>query len=84
MARVVDALARNGVAMEINSRFRLPSLEFIELAKSKGVLFTLGTNNGGSDDLGRLEYSLEMVRRCGLTEKDMWMPGSRSNSRKAR
>jgi hypothetical protein len=37
------------------------------------IRLTLGTNNA-ERELGRLEYSLQMVKECGLTWKDMWMP----------
>jgi hypothetical protein len=74
MQKVIDAAVKNGIAVEINSRFKLPSETFIKLAKQSGVKFTLGTNNGGSDDLGRLEYSLDMVKKCKLTWKDMFVP----------
>ncbi|HOW68177.1 MAG TPA: DUF1080 domain-containing protein [Verrucomicrobiota bacterium] len=73
MDRVIAAAVRNGVAVEINSRFRIPSAAFIKRAKAANVKFTLGTNNADRD-LGRLEYSLQMIRECGLTWKDMWMP----------
>ncbi len=74
MQKVVDALARNRIALEINSRYRIPSAAFIRKAKKAGVKFTLGTNNTGSGDLGRSEYGLQMVRECGLTWQDMWLP----------
>ncbi|MBN2508069.1 MAG: DUF1080 domain-containing protein [Verrucomicrobia bacterium] len=73
MRRVIAAAVRNDVAIEINARFRLPSLAFIKLAKQMGARFSLGTNNGGRD-LGRLEYSLRMVREAGITGKDMFLP----------
>jgi len=73
MERVIDAAVRNGVAIEINARYRLPSPAFIKLAKSKGAKFSFGTNNGDRD-LGRLEYCLDMVKECGLTAADMFMP----------
>lgn len=73
MRRVISAAVRNGVAIEINSRFRLPSPAFIKLAKSMGAKFSLGTNNA-ERDLGRLEYSFRMIRECGLTDKDMFVP----------
>ena len=44
-------------------------------AKEAGVKFTFGTNNGGADDLGRMEYGIDMVYECGLTPQDMWFPG---------
>ena len=67
-------LAENNVALEINAKLKLPSPEFIKRAKASGVKFTFGTNNGGADDLGRLEYCIDMVTECGLTSQDMWIP----------
>ena len=72
---VVDALAASGVALEINNRNRIPSATFIRKAKEAGVKFTFGTNNGGANDLGRMDYCIEMIDACGLTPHDMWMPG---------
>jgi hypothetical protein len=73
--RVVQALAESGVALEINNRFKIPSARVIKKAKEAGVKFTFGTNNGGADDLGRMEYGIDMVYECGLTPQDMWFPG---------
>jgi hypothetical protein len=73
MQRVVDAAASNHVAVEINSRYKIPSAAFIRRAKQAGVKFTFGTNNADRD-LGRVEYSLRMAKECGLTWQDMWMP----------
>ena len=73
MDRVIAAAAKNGVAIEINSRFQIPSAAFLRRAKAAGIKFTLGTNNVDRD-MGRIEYSLQMVRECGLDWKDMWMP----------
>ena len=73
--RVVKALAESGVALEINNRFKIPSATIIRKAKEAGVKFTLGTNNGGANDLGRMEYGIDMIMECGLTSQDMWYPG---------
>jgi histidinol phosphatase-like PHP family hydrolase len=61
------------VAIEINNRYRIPSPTFLKLAKQAGVKFSMGTNNSDSN-LGRAEYALEMIRECGLTSRDMFMP----------
>jgi len=74
MMRVVRAAKEHQVAVEINSRFMLPSNAFILLCKAEGVKFTCGTNNGGRDDLGDLEYSKRMIRECGLTKEDFFTP----------
>ncbi len=73
MQRVVAAVKKGGVALEINSRYRLPSAAFIKLAKKAGLKFTLGVNNTDTN-LGRAEYGLEMIKECGLGYKDFWMP----------
>jgi hypothetical protein len=75
--RFVKVLADNHVALEINSRFKLPSEKILRKAKEAGVKFTFGTNNGGPD-LGTLDYSLEMKEKLGLTYKDMFLPRKQS------
>jgi hypothetical protein len=74
MDRVIKALSTNHIALEINARRKLPSAVFIKKAKAGGVKFTFGTNNGGSNDLGRLEYCVQIAEECGLTWEDMWIP----------
>ena len=73
MKKVIAAAAEHKVAIEINSRYRLPSLAFIKLAKSAGCKFTFGTNNGDRD-VGKLDYCFQMVRDAGLKWQDMWVP----------
>jgi len=74
MRKVIRAAVKNNVAIEINARYRIPSVKFIKLAKQAGVKFAFGTNNGGRE-LGYLEYSLDMAEKCGLTRDDMFVPG---------
>ncbi|MBN2812485.1 MAG: DUF1080 domain-containing protein [Bacteroidales bacterium] len=74
MDRVIKVLVENDVALEINSRFRIPGLTFVRKAKAAGVKFTLGTNNADNTDLGRLDYSLWIIREAGITAADMFIP----------
>ncbi|MFW5773825.1 MAG: family 16 glycoside hydrolase [Tangfeifania sp.] len=71
MQRVIDVLAENNVALEINARYKLPKPEMIKMAKEAGVKFAFGTNNTGSE-LGRLEYCIDMIEECELTPSDMF------------
>lgn len=73
MRRVVEAAARRKIAIEINSRYRLPSPAFLKLAKAAGCQFTFGTNNADRD-LGRLDYCFQMVRELDLKWQDIWVP----------
>ena len=72
--KVIDAAVKNGVAMELNNRYRLPSASFVKMAKAAGVKFTFGTNNNGPSDLGRCEYGLQMVNECKLVWQDFFVP----------
>lgn len=71
--RVLDVLQKNGIALEINSRYRLPSYKIIRMAKERGLKFTFGTNNE-TPDFGRSEYAIGAVEKCGLTAGDIWFP----------
>lgn len=74
--RVIEAAVRNGVAIEINNRYKLPSKSFIQMAKSAGAKFSFGTNNTGPQDLGRCEYGIQMFQECKLQWQDMFVPGT--------
>ena len=74
MDKVIAALVRNNIAMEISARYHIPSAKYISRARDAGVKFTFGTNNAGADDLGRLEYCIEMTEECKLTPLDFWFP----------
>ena len=71
MERVIKVLADNDVALEINARYKTPNAKMIKMAKAAGVKFTFGTNNV-TNDLGRLEYCLQMLEECRLTPADMF------------
>lgn len=71
--RVLDVMKREGIALEISARYKVPSHKIILRAKEKGLKFTFGTNNGGPD-FGKLEYSIDAAIQCGITKDDMWFP----------
>ncbi len=71
MERVINVLAENNIALEINARYKVPTAEMIKMAKEAGVKFTFGTNNTGRD-LGQLEYCIQMIEECKLTPNDMF------------
>ena len=74
MTRVISALRANGVGLEINNRYMIPSAAFIRRAKAAGVKLACGTNNASATDLGRMEYCVQTIRDLGLTTADMWTP----------
>ncbi|HEY5510574.1 MAG TPA: family 16 glycoside hydrolase [Prolixibacteraceae bacterium] len=79
MDKVINALLRNQVALEINCRYKIPSIPFIRKAKASGVKFSFGTNNTKNDDINRIEYGLKVIKEVGLTPDDMFFPKSKEN-----
>lgn len=73
MDRVIKAAKDNNIAIEINNRYKIPSATFIKRAKQAGVKFTVGTNNTDENFTGA-EYALNMIKECGLTEADFYIP----------
>jgi hypothetical protein len=76
MRRVVAAAAKNGVAIEINNRYKLPGAAFVRMAKAAGCKFAFGTDNTSAADLGRCEYGIGLVDECKLAWQDFFVPGA--------
>jgi hypothetical protein len=79
MEKVIKAATDNNIAIEINNRYKIPSVEFIAKAKKEGAKFTIGTNNINKDFSGA-DYALEVINKCQLTQQDFFEP---VNKRKA-
>jgi histidinol phosphatase-like PHP family hydrolase len=73
MTKVIEAAVKYGVALEINSRYNLPKLSFLKLAKAAGVKFSFGSN-GRYPDMGKLEHCQSMAKALDLKPSDMFAP----------
>jgi hypothetical protein len=73
MDKVIIAAKTHNIAIEINNRYRIPSIKFIQRAKDAGVKFTVGTNNLNKEFSGAA-YAIEVIKACNLTQKDFYMP----------
>jgi hypothetical protein len=73
MDKVIKAAKGNNIAIEINNRFRIPSADFIKRAKAARVKFTVGTNNADEHFSGAA-YARQMIKECGLTANDFYLP----------
>lgn len=71
--KVIEALAKSGKALEINELYKIPNKAIILKAKHAGVKFTFGSNNV-TPEVSKLEYSVQMIKECGLTRTDMYKP----------
>ena len=71
--RILRAAVQNHVAFEINTRFRLPGLQFLRQAKAAGAKFSFGSNILGPG-VGDLSYGCEVIKELGLQQSDFFTP----------
>ncbi len=74
-AKLIEALVRNKVAVEINTLDHLPSSAFLEQAKAADCKFGFGTANRSEAELTRCEYGLQLVEQCKLEWRNFYAPG---------
>ncbi len=74
MQTVVDAAVKYGVAIEINSRYKVPRLPFLEMAKGAGLKFSFGSNMHTAEGIGDIEYCVQTYRKLGLTPGQFFRP----------
>src|SRR5579884_785926 len=82
MDRLISAAVKNGVAIEINARYRIPSAAFIRRAKAAGARFSFGSNRH-IDGIGEIDYCLRTAAECGLSAADIFVPSRRLESVKS-
>ncbi len=71
--KVIDAVLKYGVALEINSQYNVPKLSWLRVAKEAGVKFSFGSNIRGPN-IGKSDYWVEMIKALGLTRSDLFTP----------
>jgi len=73
MEKVLDACAKNGVAMECNSypdRLDLKDV-YLRLCKEKGVKVVISTDSHNTSNLSFIRYGVTMARRGWLEKNDV-------------
>ena len=70
---IIDAAKARNIAIEISDMMRVPHEEFILMAKRAGLKFTFGSDTR-DEKTGRLDYCKYIAKRCGLNEKDFFVP----------
>ncbi|HTQ54777.1 MAG TPA: hypothetical protein VMI94_09975 [Bryobacteraceae bacterium] len=73
MKPIIRSLQRTGTAVEIDSHFKLPSLDFLRMAKEAHLKFSFGSNSGSGPARG-IDFCIEQAKALGLTAADMFMP----------
>lgn len=73
MQKILAALKRRGLSVEINDLAHTPHDKFIAMAKEQGLKFTFGSDTR-DQKAGRLEYCKYVARKCNLKADDFFVP----------
>lgn len=72
--RLVELALKCGFALEISSRWELPSYETISMALDAGLTFSLGSDGHNRESVCRLDYSLQISEKLELKEANFFQP----------
>lgn len=81
MRKIIESAVRHHVALEINSRYKVPRLPFLEMAKAAHAKFSFGSNAHTADAIGDIEYGVAMYRKLGLTMHEFFHPAPAGKKR---
>lgn len=73
MQKIVAALKRRNLAVEINDLAHTPHERFIDMAREQGLKFTFGSDTR-DQKAGRLDFCRDIARKCNLKERDFFLP----------
>ena len=59
--KAVKAISESGIAIELNGRYMPEHIEFLELARDHGCVFTLGSDSHSVDTIGQLDYQRKLA-----------------------
>jgi len=77
MMDIIKAAKARNIAIEINDMSHTPHDKLILMAKENGLKFTFGSDSRNTN-VGRLDYSKNVARKCGLKEEDFYKPVSKA------
>jgi hypothetical protein len=73
MQKIIAALKKRGLAVEINDLAHTPHERFILMAKEQGLKFTFGSDTRDRK-AGRLDYCKYAAKKCNLKRSDFFLP----------
>lgn len=74
MRRIAEAALQYGIAIEINTKYRVPNLRFLEMAKAAGLRFSFGSNAHEAEGIGQIDFCVETWRKLQLTPDRFFRP----------
>jgi histidinol phosphatase-like PHP family hydrolase len=62
-----EALAEAGIALELNGRYLIANTEYLEIAKSFGCVFSLGSDSHHVSTVGKLDFQHKLAMSMNLS-----------------
>ena len=73
MRKIIAALKKKDLAVEINDLAHTPHERFIGMAKEQGLKFTFGSDSR-DEKAGRLDFCKYVAKKCNLKRDDFFFP----------
>jgi histidinol phosphatase-like PHP family hydrolase len=73
MHKIIEALKKKDLAVEINDIAHTPHERFISMAKEQGLKFTFGSDSR-DQKAGRLDFCRYIAKKCNLKRDDFFFP----------
>jgi putative hydrolase len=67
----VKLAAKKGVAIEINSKYRVPGEELLRTCLREGVKLSIGTDAHTAAEVGMVDWQMAVLKRIGASEDDL-------------
>ena len=62
-----EALAEAGIVVELNGRYLIQNTRFLEIAKSFGCVFSLGSDSHHVSTVGKLDFQHKLAMSMNLS-----------------
>jgi histidinol phosphatase-like PHP family hydrolase len=72
--QLIEVVKEYGVFIEISNHWKVPGRKFMELAISKGVNFSLGSDGHSKESVFDLGYPLKIVREFNIPAERLFYP----------
>ncbi|MBL8178072.1 MAG: hypothetical protein JNK48_25570 [Bryobacterales bacterium] len=74
MTKIIDAAKKYNVAIEINTKYQVPAMPFLEMAKGAGIQFSFGSNAHDAAAIGEISFCVDTWRKLRLPASRFFRP----------
>ncbi|MBL8219085.1 MAG: hypothetical protein JNL62_07640 [Bryobacterales bacterium] len=76
MRRIIDAAKKYHIAIEINTKYQVPAMPFLEMAKDAGLEFSFGSNAHDAAAIGEISFCVETWKKLRIPATRFFRPAA--------